>query len=283
MLRFRSSVLACCLVLLPACRMQPEPVAFVARAGDAYLMEEDLEAALASLPVLLDSVEVRKQVIDQWVSRELLYQEALRRDLRSQEVVKDRLLEGERAVLIDALISLLYEESTEIPRMDEVQAYFDLHKEHMRLREPFVRVRYLYSATPDSAQRAHTWLRQTPQAQADSVFLLLANRFSEDAAVSNSLSRNYVPESHLFAGQPELREQLLRLRPGQIAPLVATDSHIHLLQLADRVPAGELPELPWVEEQVRRQLTMDTRKQVYERQVQRLRMEALSREVLVIK
>lgn len=283
MLRLRSSILACCLMLLSACQKQLEPVAFVARVGDAYLMEEDLDAALGSLPVLLDSIEVRKQVIEQWVSRELLYQEALRRNLRSQETVRDRLQEGERAVLIDALVSLLYEESTEIPSMEEVRAYFELHKEHMLLREPFVRVRYLYGANRDSVQRAHQWLRQTPQEQADSVFLLLANRFSADATVSKSLSENYVPESHLFVGQPELREQLMRLQPGQLAPLIATDSHTHLLQLTDRVPTGELPELPWVEEQVRRQLTMDTRKQVYERQVQRLRMEALSREVLVIK
>lgn len=283
MLQFCSSILACCLVLLPACHMQPEPVAFVARVGNAYLVETDLEAALANLPVLLDSTAVRKRVIDQWVSRELLYQEALRRDLRSQDVVQDRLLENERAVLIDAVVSLLYEESTEAPHIDEIRAYFELHKEHMRLREPFVRVRYLYSTNPNSMQQAHQQLRQTPQAQADSVFLFLVDRFSEEAAVSKSLAQNYVPESHLFAKQPELRNQLSRLRPGQIAPLITTDSFIHLLQLTDRVPTGELPELSWVEEQVRRQLIMNTRKQVYERQVQRLRMEAMSREVLVIK
>ena len=46
---------------------------------------------------------------------------------------------------------------------------------------------------------------------------------------------------------------------------------------------GSIPELTWIEEQVRRQLTIDARKQMYERQVQRLRTEALSRDALVIR
>jgi hypothetical protein len=68
-----------------------------------------------------------------------------------------------------------------------------------------------------------------------------------------------------------------------VTPVIETDGLAHLLQLVDRVPAGAIPELAWIEDQVRRQLTIDARKQMYERQVQRLRTEALSRDALVIR
>ena len=270
------------LVLTAGCAQQTAPEAFVARVGEAFLLQEEVDAALENLPSRLDSAEARRQFIDQWVTNELLFQEALRRDLRAQEAVQRRLAESERAVLIDALVSQLFEETAEALSPAEVRAYFELHKEQLRLNEPFVRVRYLYTANADSARRARTLLRQTAPADADSVWTLLVARFAEDAALSLSLATNYFPESRLFMEQSILRDRLAQMRPGEIAPLIEDGEQRHLLQLADRVPAGTIPELSWIEEQVRRQLTIDTRKQMYERQVQRLRTEALSREVLVI-
>ena len=270
------------LALTAGCAQQTAPEAFVARVGEAFLLQEEVDAALENLPSRLDSAEARRQFIDQWVTNELLFQEALRRDLRAQEAVQRRLAESERAVLIDALVSQLFEETAEALSPAEVRAYFELHKEQLRLHEPFVRVRYLYTANADSARRARTLLRQTAPADADSVWTLLVARFAEDAALSLSLATNYFPESRLFMEQSILRDRLAQMRPGEIAPLIEDGEQRHLLQLADRVPAGTIPELSWIEEQVRRQLTIDTRKQMYERQVQRLRTEALSREVLVI-
>ena len=280
--RWGIALLLSTLVLTSGCGQQTSPETYVAQVGDAYLMQEEVNAALENLPSRLDSAEARRQFIDQWVTNELLFQEALRRNLRAQDAVQRRLAESERAVLIDALVSELFEETSEALSPTEIRAYFELHKEQLRLHEPFVRVRYLYTANADSARRARTLLQQTPSANADSAWALLSARFSEDAALSQSLASNYFPESRLFMEQTMLRERLAQMRPGEIAPLIEDDEQRHLLQLADRVPAGTLPELPWIEEQVRRQLTIDTRKQMYERQVQRLRTEALSREVLVI-
>ena len=195
--------------------------------------------------------------------------------------MQQRLAESERSVLVDALITQMFEEEVEAPNANEVLAYFERHKEQLRLREPFVRVRYLYTTNPDSAERAQALLRQATS-DADSVWSVLVERFAEDAALSLSLASNYVPESRLFMEQPLLHDRLTRLRVAQIAPVLEANGKRHLLQLADRAPAGTLPELSWIEDEVHRQLTIDARKQMYERQVQRLRTEALSREALVV-
>ena len=269
-------------VSLPACSDMEEPVTFVARVHDAYLMEAELDAALDNLPSLMDTTEARRQIIDQWIAGQLLYQEALRRDISNQESVRERLQQGERAVLIDALITLLYEESEEEPPPSQIRTYFEVNRERMRLREPFVRIRYLYGVSRDSVQTARELLGRASVSEADSIFAQLIDRFSDEKDLSRSLAANYVPESRVFMNQWVLRATFNRLGLGMISSVFEADGNWHLLQLADLAPAGSLPELAWVQDQVRQQLTVDSRKQMYERQVQRLRMEALSKEALVV-
>lgn len=279
------AALGLCLALMAlaaGCQRQTPSQGYVARLGDAYLMQDEVHAALDNLPPRLDSTEARRQFIDQWVTNELLFQEALRLNLRTQQDVQRRLEESERSVLIDALVSQLFEQEMEAPIPSEIRAYFERHKEQLRLREPFAHVRYLFSAEADSARLAHRLLQEATAA-ADSLWPQLVTRFAQDAELSLTLSGNYFPESRLFIEQPVLRQHLAQLRPGQLAPLIEANGHTHLLQLEDRVPAGSIPELAWIEDQVQRQLTIDARKQMYERQVQRLRTEALSRDVLVIR
>ncbi len=269
-------------VSLPACNEAEEHATFVARVYDAYLLKAELDAALENLPSLMDSTEARRQIIDQWIAGQLLYREALRRDIRNQESVRERLQQGERAVLIDALVTFLYEELEEEPAPSQIRTYFEVNRERMRLREPFVRIRYLRGADRDSILLARELLRRASSSEADSIFAQLIERFSDDEDLSRSLAANYVPESRVFIDQNVLRATFNQLRPGMIASVFEEDDNWHLLQVADLVPAGSLPELAWVQDQVRRQLTMDSRKQMYERQVQRLRMEALSQEALVV-
>ena len=273
-------LVAITLACFPGCRSSEEPEPVVARVDNAELLERDLQAALENIPNALASVEARQQLIDQWVDSELLYQEALRRNIAAQDDVQQRLEESERAVLIDAMVSRLMEESSSEIRQSEIMAYYERHKEQLRLREPFVRVRYLYATDPDSVRTAYDILHQA--SEADSVFVQLAARFSEDHSMSLSLASSFLPEGRLFTEQPAVAEAVSRLAPGRTANVFTFDDRYHLVQLADRAPTGSIPEIGWVEDVVRRQLAMNSRKQMYKRQIQRLRMEAFARDRLIL-
>ena len=249
--------------------------------GEAFLTEADVQAALSTLPNPQDTTEARQQLIEQWVTNELLYQEALRRDLRQREAVQRRLAESERAVLIEALVASLYAEQQDDIPAGEVSAYFERNRERMRLRESFVRVRYLATGTRDSAEAARRELQQAvARNDADSVWQAAIVRYAADAEGARALAATYLPESRLFADRPALRERLATLERGQIAPIIEAEDRFHVLQLADRRPAGSMPELPWIEAEVRRQLAIEARKQMFERQVERLRAEAQARDAL---
>ena len=270
--------------LLTGCEQHPDRADYVARVGDSYLTQREVTEALADMPVGRDSAGARAQVIERWVTNELLFQEASRRNLHEDPEVRRRIEDSERSVLIDALISSLYQEEIDAPTRAELEAYYERHRERLRLREPFVRVRHLATPSADSAAAARRMLIEaTRRDEADSLWSGIAQRFAVDPGGALTLSSTYYPERTLFARQPTLRPLLRRIGVGEIAPVVGGDSLHHVLQLVDRAPPGSIPELAWIEEDVRRQLIIDARKQMYARHVQRLRNRALSRNALEVR
>ncbi|MGB1375861.1 MAG: peptidyl-prolyl cis-trans isomerase, partial [Rhodothermales bacterium] len=70
------------------CTSSPEPASYVARVGNSLLTQGEVNALIQDRPVFLDSVDAVSQIVEQWVTNELLYQEALSRGLRGDPDVQ---------------------------------------------------------------------------------------------------------------------------------------------------------------------------------------------------
>lgn len=280
-----TSLVACFLIgIRMGCGAPESPGEFVARVGDAYLSAEELGLALQDLHSFHDSTGARQQIIDQWITQELLYQEARARNLEQDENVRRQLEASQRAVLIDAYVQELYTEDIAPPSDSDLQSYYDLNRDRLRLREPFVQIRYLSTANPDTAREARQHLQAaTTAGTIDSLWLPLVQRFASDPEGSQALSMTYYPERHLLTDLLAVNRLLPRLQANQISAIIETDSMFHIVQLVARAPAGAIPERSWIEDEIHRQLLLDERKQLYVRHVQRLRNEALSENSLEIK
>lgn len=281
---YRSTVLILAIAVWAGCRAQP-PAAeeYVARVGTSYLTEEDLSAALAVVPAGMDSLTAREQFVEQWVTAELMAREAEERGLRDRPDVQRQLVENERAVLAAALLGTLYEESPESVSRADLEAYFDRNRDRLRLREPYVRVRFIATASEDHALAAREALQQAMLTSSqDSLWEAAVHAYAEDTTASLALSRAYVPESRLRASTA-LWQALGQLGPGQIAPVIEADSTFYVLQLVDRAGSGSMPQLSWIEDEVRRQLTIQSRTQMLARHAQRLRAEAEARNALEVR
>ena len=266
------------------CESSDQREEFVARVHDQYLTREELDEAMGAMPPRVDSADVRKQIIEQWVTSALLFDEASRRGLRENEDVRRQLQESERSVMASALLSRLYEEESAEPSPSEIQAYFERNKELFRIREPFVRVRHLVHANRDTVVQARQAMLSLARGDnPDSTWQLVVAEHAEDPESSLDLSATHLPQSHLFSNQPVVREALNSLRPGETSPVLEVDDRFHVLQLVDRAAPGALPQIEWVEAELRRRLVIQGRKQIYASQVQRLRNEALAREELEIR
>jgi hypothetical protein len=277
-----SSVRTVCAVLLAGlvmgCAQEAPPPQYVARVGDQYLTADDISARLNGLQRGFDTAEARTQIVERWVTNALLYQEAERQGLLDNPDVQQRLREQERSVLINELTTqLLASVEPNITEAD-VRAYYQQHREQLRLRESYVSVRHLSTRSLDAAQSVQSELRsRTDSAAATRAWQALASSYALDVARAKTMAAQYHPERNLFRSEPILRQQLERLRPGETAPILEIGDRYHVMHLVDRAAPGTIPQPAWVDKEIRRRLALRARKQMYAREVERLRNEALAR------
>ena len=255
-----------------------EEPAYVVRLGESRLTTEALQEALDAQGIgSEDSAEASQQIIQEWIRTELLYQEANRLGLGFEEEVQQLLERNDRSVLVSAFLSRLYNADMAQPAPEEVEAYFDRNLELLGLREDYLRVRYLYAPSQDSATMARQAMQQaTISGTIEQEWASIVDNFGYDPEASIALSEQYYPISRLFAA-PSLRDQLDDLEQNQIAPVIEDGGFYHVMQVVDIRPAGSMPEYEWLQEELTERVTIEHRKQLVARQVQRLRNEAINR------
>ena len=262
-------------MLWAGCTSSPEPAPYVARVGNSLLTQGEVNALIQDRPVFLDSVDAVSQIVEQWVTNELLYQEALSRGLRGDPDVQRLLADNERSVLIDALVSrVLAAEMNDGPDESAIQTYYEQHREKLALREPFVRVRHLIYENQDSAEAARAGLQAS----------LLSPVLPEGGRLASGLSDDaFYPERQMFAATPGLGEVVANLDIGDVHDVFEMDSTFHVVQLMDHLETGAVPSIDMVRREIRDRVAIDIRKQLYARQVERLRTRALAREELEVR
>ena len=275
-LRTMCAVIVASLVI--GCSQEAPPPQYVARVGDQYLTAADVSARLDGLQRGLDTAEARTQIVERWVTNALLYREAERRGLRDDPDIQQRLREQERSVLVNELTTRLFADTEPHVTEADVQAYYKQYQEQLRLREPYVRVQYLSTSSLTAARTIQSKLRsRIDTASATGSWQTMASSYALDVERAQSMAAQYYPERSLFSHQPIIRQQLGRLRPGETAPILEVDGRYHVMHLVDRATPGTIPQLLWVEGEIRRRLRLRARKQMYAREVERLRNEALAR------
>lgn len=276
--------LVCVLALLPACTKEDVQPQFVARVGTETLDQHQLTDRLAATPVGRDTAAVVRQMVDQWVVNALLEQEARRLSLYDDPEVSRLLAENEQSVLVSAYVNRLYEENPVEPSLDEIERFFELNRDRLRLRQAFVRVRYLQHPERDTVLAARSALQRAMRGpDVDSLWIEITKRYSADADGSLALADNHFAESRLFTSLPGVRDVLSRLGERQVSRVIAEGDRYHLVQLVDRVEEGSIPEMHWVEDEIVRQLILQGRKQTFARAVQNLRNMATARNDLEVR
>ncbi len=266
-----------------SCKTEPAEVDYIARVGNELLTKEDLGPLFQVFSNGQDSSEALEQVAEEWVKNELIAQEAIRRGFRNDPEVLRQLEENERSVLVSTFVSRLFQEETLSPSEEEIEAYYARNADQLALREDYVRVRYLTSSNAAQAEQARLLLRDATVANnADSLWPSLVERFALDKEASIMLASNFYPRSVLFPSA-QLKDMVTRLNLNQISPVIQEANVYQFVQVAERRDAGSIPELSWIEDELTQRLTIEARKQMLARQVQRLRTEALAREDLEIK
>jgi hypothetical protein len=176
----------------------------------------------------------------------------------------------------------IYEQAEIRPSEEEVRTYFERHRQELRLREPYVEVRYLATQTDADATAVQETLRE-PTALADSTWSRLLSTYALSPERARRVSSRILPERRVFGQLPIVQGQIETLQEGDVTSVVDNQGRHHILELVRRIPEGTEPELKWLEDEIRRRLRIRTRKQMYAREVQRLRNRAKAENELEVR
>lgn len=282
----RSLLAVCAAGALVACGgpddARPVEADAVARVGSAVLSEADVADALGEAPPGLDSSAARSHVVEQWIQRELLVQEARREGLDQDPEIRRRIAESERATLEAAALERLFAANPTQPDTQAVRRYYDAHRADLALREPYVRLRHLRVASPQAADDARAALdRAVPSPHADSLFTLIAKTYADDPQGAIALATTWVPEGRLLSLDEALGQRVVGLSAGGRAAVVPSAGTIHVVQVAERASTGTVPPLAMIRAELTERLAIQNRRDTEARAIQQLRAEAEARGRLV--
>ena len=272
------------LLLLPSCKGSPTDEEYLARVGNRTLTVQDIKPTLdATAYQQDDSSEAMQQIVEGWIKDELIAQEAARSGLRNDVEVQRLLKETERQVLVSAFINKLIQENLPIPTEEEIEAYYAQNMEQLALRDDYLRVHYVGTSSLEEANQVRLTLRDaTVEGTIDIIWEDLVDQYAQDKEASILLARQFHPKSILFSSG-QLKTIVDNLDVNQISAVHQEGDLYHVVQMAERKAAGTIPDLDLIKEEIKERLTIDTRKQLIARQVQRLRTEALAQEDLEIR
>ena len=147
-------------LLLTGCEKSSAPEETIARVGDIALTEADLEA---KLPLGIDPESVdgeRARLVDAWVQQELLYQEALRRDLHREARLQTLLERARRDLLIAALLDAEFAGQETVIDEEAIAAYYRERAGDFQRPLPEIRARHILLVSQRDANAKRRILQQ---------------------------------------------------------------------------------------------------------------------------
>lgn len=253
----------------------------VAAVGDSSITQKELEARLAEQPAFVraryDSLEKKKEFLDNLVRFELLVQEARRRGLDADPQVQEML----EKVMVQRLISSQTEGAQAgAVAEEEAQAYYEQNRADY-VKPERVRVSHLLlTAAPGTPEREKARTRAVQlaaevKAGGDVLraFDAAARAHSQDAATQTvGGDLGFLTREELIAkGGAQLAESAFSLQAvGQLSGAVESDHGVHLLQLAGR-QAGMEQSFESVKARITQRLSAERRAKALDTLVQDLR------------
>jgi len=200
----------------------------VAKVGDETFTLGDLQAALRETPSRPAAPEDRWNATEQWVARQLLYREALRRGVDEQPEVALQIKTAVRELVIGAMLDEMSRHQAAVAERD-IERYYSQNASAFRRREATVRVREIVVDDPREAQEVYSELRRNPQSLGEIVRVR-----STGMAGAESGDLGYVSAST----SPEIWQAVQQLGVNQISQPVRASDGLHILMVVDRRSAG---------------------------------------------
>lgn len=266
-MRVTNAILLVLLMLAAAgCRKAESPQTPVARIDNQTLTLESIRTQLDSTHGISEAQ--LQEFVRRWINNEILFREAVRRGLDRDARVTNRLEEVHRQLAINALLEEeIYNDQTLASSVEEVQTYYDEHKDEFTLPADLALVSFVLFSDRDAANAFRTAvLRGTPWQ--DALGETLAKTETSELVVAHVDSMYYAQGTLFPAELWRVAAAATRTEPS--FP-IRTDDGYYILIAWKMSRQGQTADLPYVEQEIRSRLAMARRQQMLTSLIENLR------------
>jgi parvulin-like peptidyl-prolyl isomerase len=234
----------------------------IARVGNSVLTLDDLYRSIP--PEYIDHIS-REQIINyikQWIDTELLYQEALRRKIHREQLIRSRLEKMKKDLLSAEMISRnsLPSESIEISEAI-IQKYYNDNKSSF-IREADV-IKYAQILTESAKEAWAIRNRVSPKN-----FITVAAQHA-GVPLDNFEDIPYIP---LYEIPPEIRDALIKISENKISLPIKTPFGYHIIYVIDKQDKGSICSLEEVRDEIVDRISTQQQRAEIEQMISELRL-----------
>ncbi|MCK4225448.1 peptidylprolyl isomerase [candidate division WOR-3 bacterium] len=256
------------IILFPGCKKE-EKGEIVARVGKTTLTVEELLTQIPPQMLINTSPETRKMILDNWVSNELIYQDALKKGFENRPEVEKQLEQVKRGVITQAYVQEMLANSRFIPE-NEARAYFEEHEEDYNT---VIEVSHI---SLNSQEKGVEVLRKLKEGQS---FATLARRYSTDSATAKKRGSFGSFRKGDLVKLPTFEQIAFSLKKsGDMTPVVQTEFGYDIIKLLSRKKSPQRVEYKDVAElimqklrqerfRIRSEAIIDSLKKTYDQEV----------------
>ncbi|HEY5614400.1 MAG TPA: peptidylprolyl isomerase [Bacteroidota bacterium] len=258
----RSAILLSAALAVIGCGKPEIPETPVARVDGQTLTMEHIRTRFDSARGVSDA-QVHTY-IQQWITDEMLYREAVRRGLDQQPSVTAQMEDVRRRLVINALMEKeIYNTQSAESTPDEIAAYYEEHKAEFILTADIVLVSFALFAERDAAnQFRSTVLRGTPWGTA-------TRDLEQGVAILARVDSTYFTQQTLYP--PELWRAATGIGAGSPSFPLRTDDGYYVLIVWRYARQGQQAELAYVEPEIRSRLAIQRRQALFSSFLENLR------------
>lgn len=250
-----------CLVLISAigCSKNEKSDKYVIKVNDTVLTEEQINLALSEKR---NSGKLRAEFIQDWIEKEVLFQEAVKNDILDEKEFNMILVKNKKELAAAMLLNkVIAQENTE-PSEDEIRQYFESNKDEFKLNDDLFHLNIVYFNDFDIAVQFRNTAIETSWNNGLKTY---QNYPSVTSVESSQLISRYQLQPLTFL------RSVAALQKGETSIIIETEpARFAVVQLIEKLGKDVIPSLEVVREDVKARLTMIKIKEILKKYIDKL-------------
>ncbi|PIW69720.1 MAG: hypothetical protein CO128_03865 [Ignavibacteriales bacterium CG_4_9_14_3_um_filter_30_11] len=233
------TIIICCVFYIIGCKKEPKQVKYVAKVNETYLTESQLNA-------ILDSNKIhnltKNEIIRNWVTDELLFQEANKEGILKENEYKNLISNSERKIAGSLLLKRVLAEVKLNITDDKLENFYFAHKNDFKL---FTDATLLNRISFSEEDKAILFRNTAIKSGWDKAYHVFIN----DSILINNRTNLLLNDYQI---QPLLLLRIIKgLNKNEVSLVLHyTEKNYEVIQLIERYNKGTIPPFPLIKEEV---------------------------------